>query len=44
MSNKVKAIKNLYVYGKVTKEQVKASVPTIITEEEYFKIIGEKYK
>lgn len=44
MSNKVKAIKNLYIYGKVTKEQLKASVPIVITEEEYFEITGEKYE
>lgn len=41
MSNKAKAIWNLYRHGRLTKEQVKAAVPGIITQEEYRKIVGE---
>lgn len=43
MSAKVKAIKNLYIHGKLTKEQIKAKVQIIITAEEYKEITGEEY-
>ena len=42
MSNKAKAIQNLYRHGRLTKEQVKAAVPGIITREEYLEIVGEQ--
>ena len=41
MSNKAKAIRNLYQHGRLTKEQVEAAVPGIITREEYREIVGE---
>ena len=41
MSNKAKAIRNLYRHGRRTKEQVEAEVPGIITQEEYREIVGE---
>lgn len=43
MTAKVKAIQNLYKYGKITKQQLRNSVPKIITAEEYFQITGENY-
>ena len=43
MSAKIKAIKNLYRHGRITKEQLKNSVPTVITTEEYKEITGEDY-
>lgn len=43
MSAKVKAIKNLYKHGKLTKEQIYASVPDVLTAEEYEQITGEAY-
>ena len=44
MTAKVKAIKNLYIHGKISKEAIYKSVPNVITEEEYKEIIGEDYK
>lgn len=44
MNTKVKAIYNLYKHGKLTKAQVKKSVPAVITEEEYKEITGEDFK
>ena len=41
MSNKARAIQNLYKHGRLTKEQVQAAVPGIITREEYREIVGE---
>lgn len=43
MSAKIKAIKNLYRHGRITKEQLKNSVPSVITTEEYKEITGEEY-
>ena len=43
MTAKVKAIKNLYVHGKVNKEDVFNSVPNVITEKEYNEITGYTY-
>lgn len=43
MSAKVRAIKNLYKHGKLTKEQVRNSVPSVITADEYREITGESY-
>lgn len=43
MSAKVKAIRNLYRHGKLTKAQLRAAVPTVITKEEYAEITGEVY-
>lgn len=44
MTAKVKAIRNLYRHGRISKEQLKNSVPTVITTEEYKEITGEEYK
>lgn len=41
MSNKARAIQNLYKHGRLTKKQVQAAVPGIITREEYREIVGE---
>ena len=41
MSNKARAIQNLYKHGRLNKEQVQAAVPGIITREEYLEIMGE---
>lgn len=43
MNAKVKAIKNLYDHGELTKQQIYDSVPSVITAEEYFEITGEVY-
>lgn len=43
MKPKVKAIYTLYKHGKLTKAQVHASVPNVISEDEYKEIIGEEY-
>ena len=43
MSAKVKAIWNLYKHGRITKNQLKAKVPVVLTDEEYEQITGEKY-
>lgn len=43
MTAKVKAIKNLYLHGKLTKEQIHDSVPDVITPEEYKEITGEDF-
>lgn len=43
MTAKIKAIYNLYKHGKLTKAQVRASVPEVLTPEEYESITGEKY-
>lgn len=43
MSAKIKAIKNLYRHRRITKEQLKNSVPTVINTEEYKEITGEEY-
>lgn len=40
-SAKVKALMTLYKHGRLTAEQLKASVPTVLTEEEYKEIVGE---
>ena len=42
MSNKARAICNLYKHGRLTKKQVEAAVPGIITREEYLEIIQPK--
>lgn len=42
MSNKARAICNLYKHGRLTKKQVEAAVPGIITREEYLEIIQTK--
>lgn len=44
MSAKVKAIKNLYKHGKLSKAQIHASVPDVLTAEEYALIVGEAYE
>lgn len=44
MNAKVKAIYNLYKHGRVTKEQIKAKVPSVITPEEYKEITGEDFE
>lgn len=43
MGAKVKAIQNLYKHGKLTKEQIRAKVPSIIAEDEYQVITGESF-
>lgn len=43
MSAKVKAIMTLYRHGRISKEELKNSVPTIITAIEYKEITGEEY-
>lgn len=43
MKAKVKAIYTLYKHGKLTKDQVRASVPNVISEDEYKEITGEQY-
>lgn len=43
MKPKVKAIYTLYKHGKLTKAQVFASVPNVISEDEYKEITGEEY-
>ena len=43
MSAKIRAIQNLYRRGRVTLEQLRASVPTVITAEEYAQITGEMF-
>lgn len=43
MKAKVKAIYTLYKHGKLTKAQVRASVPEVLTAEEYKAITGEEY-
>lgn len=43
MKAKVKAIYTLYRHGKLTKAQVHASVPEVLTAEEYKAITGEDY-
>lgn len=43
MKPKVKAIYTLYRHGKLTKAQVYASVPEVLTAEEYKAITGEEY-
>lgn len=44
MSVKAKAIKNLYIRGKIDIEGLKKSVRDgVITEEEYFEISGARY-
>lgn len=43
MTNKVRAIWNLYKHNKLTKEQLKGSVPIVISKEEYKEITGEEY-
>lgn len=40
---KIRAIKNLYRHGKLTKAQLRAAVPAVITAEEYAEITGEAY-
>lgn len=42
MSAKVKAIWNLYKHGRITKEQLRAKVPAVLTEAEYMEIVGEE--
>ncbi len=41
MSAKVKAIWNLYKHGRITKAQLKAKVPVVLSEKEYEQITGE---
>lgn len=43
MTAKVKAIRNLYKHGKLTKQEIYNSVPDVITADEYFEITGEVY-
>ena len=43
MKPKVKAIYTLYKHGKLTKAQVRDSVPEVLTAEEYESVTGEKY-
>lgn len=43
MSAKIRAIQNLYRRGRVTLEQLRASVPSIITEEEFAQITGDMF-
>lgn len=43
MNAKVRAIKNLYKHGKLTKEQIRNSVPSVITADEYKEITGENF-
>ena len=43
MKAKVKAIYTLYRHGKLTRAQVRASVPDVLTAEEYKTITGEEY-
>lgn len=43
MNAKVNAILTLYRHRRITKAQMKESVPTIITAEEYEEITGEVY-
>ena len=43
MKPKVKAIHTLYKHGKLTKAQVHASVPEVLTAKEYKAITGEEY-
>ena len=43
MKPKVKAIYTLYRHGKLTKAQVHASVPEVLTAEEYKTITGEEF-
>ena len=43
MKAQVKAICTLYRHGKLTKAQVHASVPEVLTAEEYKAITGEEY-
>ncbi len=43
MNPKVKAIYTLYRHGKLTRAQVRASVPEVLTAEEYKAITGEEY-
>ena len=43
MSAKVKAIWNLYKHGRITKAQLRAKVPEVLSAEEYREITGEEY-
>lgn len=43
MIAKVRAIYNLYKHGRITKEQIRAKVPSVITEKEYKEITGEDF-
>lgn len=44
MNAKVKAIQNLYKHGRLTKAQIYASVPAVISAAEYATITGEAYE
>lgn len=43
MTAKVKAIWNLYKHGRITKAQLRAKVPAVLSEKEYTEITGEEY-
>ena len=43
MTAKVKAIWNLYKHGRLTKEQIMAKVPTVITVAEYAELFAEEW-
>lgn len=44
MKPKVKAIYTLYKHGRLTVDQVKASVPEILTKEEFSEITGQPFE
>lgn len=44
MSAKVKAIYNLYKHGRISKEQIRVKVPSVISKEEYKEITGEDFE
>lgn len=44
MNAKVKAIRTLYQHGRISKEQVYAKVPALLSAEEYEQVTGERYQ